>query len=84
MEDVLPRYGHGKLPPTGPELKNWLHTVWMFDYLIYNIDWEMHNIRPSSDWSPIVIDNSMSFNTYEEPIRPLCRFSQEPIDSLRR
>lgn len=24
------------LPATGPKLKNWLHTVWMFDYLIYN------------------------------------------------
>ncbi len=83
VEDVLPRYGHGQTPPDGSVLRDWLHTVWMFDYLIYNIDRGTHNIMIATDWSPVVIDNSMCFNTFEKPIRPLYRFPREPIAALR-
>mgnify|MGYP001453947287 CR=1 FL=1 len=70
-DDVLPRYGHGQVPPTGEKLKNWLHTMWLFDYLIYNVDRGTPNIMIATDWSPVVIDNSMTFNTFQTPIRPL-------------
>jgi hypothetical protein len=70
-DDVLPRYGHGQVPPTGEKLKNWRHTMWLFDYLIYNVDRGTPNIMIATDWSPVVIDNSMTFNTFQTPIRPL-------------
>ena len=83
VEDILPRYGHGQNPPEGAQLGDWLHTVWMFDYLIYNIDRGTHNIMIATDWSPVVIDNSMSFNTFQKPIRPLYRFPRGPVAKLR-
>jgi hypothetical protein len=83
VEDVMPRYGHGHRPPSGTELRDWLHTVWLFDYLIYNIDRGTHNIMIANDWSPVVIDNSLSFNTFQKPMRPLYRFPREVIEGLR-
>ncbi len=83
VEDVMPRYGHGNRPPLDNRLSDWLHTVWLFDYLIYNTDRGTHNIMIATDWSPVVIDNSIAFNTFQKPIRILYRFPREVVDRLR-
>ena len=83
VEDVMPRYGHGNRPPSVNRLSDWLHTVWLFDYLIYNTDRGTHNIMIATDWSPVVIDNSIAFNTFQKPIRTLYRFPREVVDRLR-
>lgn len=83
IDDVKPRYGEGQVLPTDERLEKWMHTFWLFDYLAYNIDRGSHNVMLASDWSPVNIDNSMTFNTYVKPIRPLYRFPRDIITNLR-
>ena len=83
IDDVKPRYGLGQTLPTDDRLDIWMHTFWLFDYLVYNIDRGTHNVMLASDWSPVNIDNSMTFNTYQSPIRPLYRFPRRVIANLR-
>lgn len=83
IDDVRPRYGPGPPLPTDDRLERWMHTFWLFDYLVYNVDRGAHNVMLASDWSPVNIDNSMTFNTYVTPIRPLYRFPRGVIDRLR-
>ena len=83
VDDVKPRYGPGQRLESDERLERWVHAFWLFDYLIYNVDRGTHNVMLANDWSPVNIDNSMSFNTYVKPIRPLYRFPREIIARLR-
>ena len=38
-------------------------------------------MRP--DWTPILIDHSLAFATYQKSVRPLYRFPKEVVDRLR-
>ena len=60
-----------------------IHLTWLFDYLIYNLDRRTHNLMMAPGWDPILIDQSMSFANFQEPIRPLYRFPREFVDRLR-
>lgn len=83
VDDVMPRYGHGQMPPDADRTRDQVQTVWLFDYLIYNVDRRTHNLMIGSNWHPVLIDHSMAFTLFEEPVRPLYRFPEEVIDALR-
>jgi hypothetical protein len=84
VEDVMPRYGHGNLPPDANLARDQIQMVWLFDYLIYNVDRRTHNLMIGSDWKPVLIDHSLAFTLFESPVRPIYRFPVETIDALRR
>ena len=83
VDDVKPRYGPGQRLEPDERLERWVHAFWLFDYLIYNVDRGTHNVMLANDWSPVNIDNSMCFNTFVKPIRPLYRFPREIVVRLR-
>ena len=83
IDGVISHYGHGESPPDMDRTRDQIHTVWLFDYLIYNVDRHTDNLMFGRGWVPVVIDHSMSFRTFERPSRPLYRFPQEAIDRLR-
>jgi hypothetical protein len=83
VDDVMPRYGHGNLPPDPNRARDQIQMVWLFDYLIYNVDRRTHNLMIGSNWKPVLIDHSMAFTLFENPVRPLYRFPREVIDALR-
>lgn len=83
VDDVMPRFTPHRGIPSAVDVERWTHTVWLLDYLIYNVDRGTHNIMVGSDWAPVVIDNSMCFNTYVQLIRPLHRFPRGVIDKMR-
>jgi len=83
IEDVMPHYGHGSPPPDMGWLRDWTHTVWLFDYLIYNADRRVHNLLIGTKWYPVLIDHSMVFTSFEKPFRPMYRFPREVVEGLR-
>ena len=83
IEDVMPRYGHGNPPPDMSREEDWIQMVWLFDYLVYNVDRRPHNLMLGSGWNPVLIDHSMTFMTFEKPFRPIYRFPREVVDRLR-
>ena len=83
VDDVKPRYGPGQRLEPDERIERWVHAFWLFDYLIYNVDRGTHNVMLANDWSPVNIDNSMTFNTFVKPIRPLYRFPREIVVRLR-
>lgn len=83
IDDVMPHYGHGNPPPDMDRERDWIHTVWLFDYLIYNADRRVHNLLIGSKWNPVLIDHTMVFTTFEKPFRPMYRFPREVIANLR-
>lgn len=83
IEDVMPHYGHGNPPPDMDWARDWMHTVWLFDYLIYNADRRVHNLLVGTKWNPVLIDHSMVFTRFEKPFRPMYRFPREVIENLR-
>lgn len=83
IDDVKPRFGPSQPFPADSRSVDLMHAFWLFDYLVYNIDRGTHNVMLSGDWSPVNIDNSMTFNTYVSPIRPLYRFPREVVERLR-
>jgi hypothetical protein len=83
IDDVKPRYGTGLPFPKDERAAELMHAFWLFDYLVYNVDRGTHNVMLASDWSPVNIDNSMTFNTYVSPIRPLYRFPKKIVARLR-
>jgi len=83
VEEVLPRYGHAQRPPQDTErIQNWIQMVWLFDYLICNVDRRTHNMLMAPGWTPILIDHSMAFATYYKWVRPIYRFPKEVIGRL--
>ncbi len=83
IEAVIPHYGHGQPPPDVDRVQDEIHATWLFDYLIYNVDRHTHNVMFAPGWSPVLIDHSMVFTTFEKPFRPMYRFPREVIDQLR-
>ena len=83
IDDVMPHYGHGNLPPDMDQERDWIHTIWLFDYLIYNADRRVHNLLIGTKWNPVLIDHSMTFTPFEKPFRPMYRFPREVIENLR-
>lgn len=83
IDDVMPHYGHGNSPPDMDRERNRIQMMWLFDYLIYNVDRRIHNLMIGSNWKPVLIDHSMAFTTFEKPFRPLYRFPREVISRLR-
>jgi hypothetical protein len=83
VDDVMPRYGHEQMPPDADKTRDQIQTVWLFDYLIYNVDRRTHNLMIGSNWHPVLIDHSMAFTLFEDPVRPLYRFPKEVIEALR-
>lgn len=83
VDDVKPRYGPGQRLEPDERLDRWVHAFWLFDYLVYNVDRGTHNVMLANDWSPVNIDNSMTFNTFVKPIRPLYRFPRQIVSRLR-
>lgn len=83
IDDVMPHYGHGNPPPDMDRERDWVHTVWLFDYLVYNADRRVHNLLIGTKWNPVLIDHSMVFTTFEKPFRPMYRFPREVIEGLR-
>lgn len=83
VDDVMPRFGHGNLPPDIDVARDQVQMVWLFDYLIYNVDRRTHNLMIGSGWEPVLIDHSMAFTLFDMPVRPLYRFPKEVIDALR-
>jgi len=55
----------------------------LFDYLIYNQDRRVHNLMLAPGWAPVLIDHSMTFNTFTRPFRPMRRFPRDVIQRLR-
>ena len=83
VEDVIPRYGHGVSPPDMSRTEDQMEMMWLFDYLIANVDRRTHNLMLGSGWRPVLIDHSMTFTLFTQPTRPLSRFPREAIDRLR-
>ena len=84
VADVIPHYGHNEPPPDMDRVEMEMHTVWLFDYLIYNTDRRVHNLMLGPGWSPVLIDHSMTFTTFTKPFRPMRRFPREIIERLRQ
>ncbi len=84
VQEVIPHYGHDEPMPDMARVERELHTVWLFDYLIYNQDRRVHNLMLGPGWSPVLIDHSMTFNTFTRPFRPPRRFPREVVDRLRK
>jgi hypothetical protein len=83
VDRIVPHYGHSEPLPDMDLVQDQLHTVWLFDYLIYNLDRRTHNLMIGPGWSPVLIDHSMTFSTFERPFKPLHRFPKEVIQHLR-
>jgi hypothetical protein len=83
VDQVIPHYGHDEPLPDMDRVEREMHTVWLFDYLIYNLDRRVHNLMLAPGWSPVLIDHSMTFTTFTEPFRPMRRFPAEVVDKLR-
>ena len=82
IDAVQPEYGHGQAPPDMGQMRDWRHLIWLFDFLISNIDRRTRNFLMRPDWTPILIDHSLAFATYQKSVRPLYRFPKEVIDQL--
>ncbi len=74
VERSLARFGLGPVPPEPRTAEDGMHAARMLDYLIYNRDRHVRNLLFGADWRPIAIDNSMSFQAFARPFRPLYRF----------
>ena len=83
VEHVIPHYGHEEAPPDVARMHDQMHVVWLFDYLIYNVDRRTHNLMLGPGWAPVLIDHSMGFMGHRKPFRPMYRFPREVIDRLR-
>lgn len=84
IDSVQPQFGHGQGPPDMMRMRDWRHLIWLFDYLIANVDRRTHNFLMLPNWTPILIDHSLAFATFKKPVRPLYRFPKEMIDRLQR
>jgi hypothetical protein len=83
VEHVIPHYGHEEPPPDVDRMHDQMQAVWLFDYLITNVDRRTHNLMLGPGWAPVLIDHSMGFMDYQKPFRPMYRFPREVIDRLR-
>lgn len=81
-EEVQAQYGHGQATPNMDHMRDWRHVIWLFDFLISNMDRRTRNFLMRPDWTPILIDHSLAFTTYQRSVRPLYRFPKEFIDRL--
>ena len=83
VEHVIPHYGHEEPAPDVDRMRDQMHAVWLFDYLICNVDRRTHNLMVGPGWDPVLIDHSMGFMDYQKPFRPMYRFPREVIERLR-
>ena len=83
VEHVIPHYGHDEAPPDVDRMHDQMHVVWLFDYLIYNVDRRTHNLMLGPGWAPVLIDHSLGFMDHRKPFRPMYRFPREVIQRLR-
>ncbi|MBT3601608.1 hypothetical protein HN799_05620 [Candidatus Woesearchaeota archaeon] len=83
-DEVQAQYGHGQTPPNLEKMRDWRHVIWLFDFLISNMDRRTRNFLMRPDWTPILIDHSLAFTTYQKSVRPLYRFPKEFVDRLER
>ena len=83
VDGIIPHYGHGQPPPDMDRTRDQIHTVWLYDYLVYNVDRHIRNLMFRPGWVPVVIDHSMTFTVFEKPFRPMYRFPREVIVRLR-
>lgn len=83
VSHLMPHYGHGEALPDLDRAQDEIHAVWLFDYLIYNLDRRTHNLMLAADWRPVLVDHSMTFSTFQRPFRPLYRFPREVVGRLR-
>ena len=84
IDDVLPEYGAS---PAGFDLASWeniVATVWLFDYLAYNVDRSPVNVLVTPGFGVKLIDHSRAFQLFLVPMRPLSRFPRRAIERLRR
>jgi hypothetical protein len=83
-ERVLQIFVHRQPPPDRRYADDQVHTVRLFDYLIFNVDRHFRNLLFGEDWRPILIDQSLAFQQFIKPPRPLHRFPRGPIEKLER
>lgn len=83
VDGVLPAF---ETSPEGFRLDEWedeVATVWLFDYLAYNIDRTPDNLLITEGFEVHLIDHSRAFQRFLVPMRPLVRFPRRVIDALR-
>jgi hypothetical protein len=83
VDDVLPEHGAS---PGEFDLAAWndhVATVWLFDYLAYNIDRTPENLLITGGFGVKLIDHSRAFQRFLVPMRPLSRFPRRVVDRLR-
>ncbi|HXV61074.1 MAG TPA: hypothetical protein VEK15_10300 [Vicinamibacteria bacterium] len=83
VDGVLPAF---ETSPEGFRLDEWedeVATIWVFDYLAYNIDRTPDNLLITEGFEVRLIDHSRAFQRFVVPMRPLVRFPKRVIDALR-
>jgi hypothetical protein len=84
VDRPIARFGDGAPPPEPRHAADGVHAARLLDYLIYNRDRHVRNLLFGRDWRPIAIDNSISFQPFVSPYRPLYRFPRGAALGLAR
>jgi hypothetical protein len=82
IERPLARFGVGPAPPEPRRADGAVHAARLLDYLIYNRDRHVRNLLFGGDYRPIAIDNSITFQAFVLPYRPLYRFPRVAVERL--
>jgi hypothetical protein len=82
IDRPIARFGDGAPPPDPGPAADGVHATRLLDYLIYNRDRHVRNLLFGRDWRPIAIDNSISFQPFVRPYRPLYRFPRGAVERL--
>jgi hypothetical protein len=82
IERPLARFGVGPTPPDPRRADDAVHAARLLDYLLYNRDRHVRNLLFGADYRPIAIDNSITFQAFVSPYRPLYRFPRVAVERL--